>query len=193
MNEENEVLNMISYGRTVFYKTIVGKVYKYLKKHEANTTDSIVIYLMRKSLIKANGRQCGFDSTSACKKALLGLITTGIFNVDKDTWTLNKPKAKDYKQIKVRKYYNKTSRSNLKLPLCSKTSKLFKKIKFLQRGLTEMKKSKDTEMLLLDPFGGFDETDGLIEAAEKVGKEKMLGMIEGYLITTKYCIFICSQ
>ena len=188
MNEENDMLNLIAYGKNVFNKTIVGRVYKYLKKHGIGTTDNIVIYLMRKLVNKGNGQVCDFSSNKVCRKALLGLMTTEIFNVDKDTWTLNKPKAKEYKQIKIRKYYNRTHKTSLKLPLSSKASKLFKKIKFLHRSLSEMKKNKETENLFIDPFCGMDESEGIIQAAGKVGKEKLLGMIEGYLLTTKYCI-----
>lgn len=144
---------------------------------------------MKKPLYKSNGLHYNFDSRTTCRKALMGIIGTGIFSITKDTWTLMKLKAKDYKQVKIRKYYNKSLRLKNRLPLCSKPPKLFKKIKFLQKTMVDMKNKKETENLFNEPFKALDGTEGIIEAAEKMGRQRLLGMLEGFLITTKYCNF----
>lgn len=187
MLEENEVQNIISYGKAMFNKTLVGRVYKYLKKHRTGTTSKLLYYVMKKPLYKSSGLPYNFESKTACRKALMGIIGTRIFSVTKDNWALMKLRAKDYKQVKIRKYYNKSLRQKNRLPLSSKPPKLFKKIKFMQKTVIELKNKKETENLFNEPFKALDGTEGIFEAAEKVGKPRLLGMIEGFLITTKYC------
>ena len=189
MAEENNIQKFITYGKAVFYKTLIGKIYKYLKKYEEATTEKLINYLIKKTLIRGNGKTYQFDSVSSCRQAVCGTSSSGIFDVTKDNWKLIEGKAKLYKQGKVRKYYNKSLRSDNRLPLYVKEPKLFKKIRFLQKHVNEIKSKKTTEGLLSEPLKELEGGEDIKEAAEKIGKGKLFGMIEGYLITTKYCKF----
>jgi hypothetical protein len=189
MTEGNKIERLITQGKTVFYKTITGKVYKYLKKYEEVDTEKLINYLMKKYLVKALGKTYHFENVSACRKALLGITTLGIFDVTKDLWKLIPDKAKEYKQRKIRKYYNKSLRTNFKIPFNPKEPKLFKKIRFLQKNINELKTKKETAGFFSDPFKNLEGGEDIREAVDKIGRNQLLGMIEGYLITTKYCDF----
>lgn len=194
MAEENNIQKLITYGKSIFYKTLIGKLYKYLKKYEEGSTEKLINYLMKKTLIKGNGKTYHFDSVSSCKQGLYGTCTSGIFDVVKDNWKLVLSRAKHYKQVKIRKYYNKSLRHDNKLPLYVKEPKLFKKIRFLQKQLNEMKSKKNTEVVLVEPLKELEGGEDIREAADKIGKAKLFGMIEGYLITTKYCkVYLVSK
>ena len=133
MTQNPNTHDVISYGKAIFYSTLVGKVYKFLKKHTEATTIQLIHQLKSKEFNKSNGRNYSFHDESSIRKALLGLSSTNIFIIDKDTQKLSLCRAKEYKHKKVRKYYNKSVKHNFKLPLLGKRTKLFKKVKLMQR------------------------------------------------------------
>lgn len=186
--QEVQTQNLISYGKQIFYKTLVGKIYKYLKKHEEASTAQLNFLVKGKELIRGNGKTYTLEEDPIIKKSLLGVSSTNIFSITKDLWRLNPKKAKEYKQSKVRKYYNRSLRDQTKLPLMQKSTKLFKKIKLLQKLLTEVK-NRGKKDHFKNPFKKLEGIENVVEAANKLGRHRFLGMIEGYLITTKYCKF----
>ena len=75
------------------------------------------------------------------------------------------------------------------MPYLQKNTKLFKRIKLLQRLTTEVKGRQEYSDVFIHPFKNLDGNETVVEAGNKLGRNKLLGMIEGYLITMKYCIF----
>lgn len=187
MQSEATTQSLITYGKQMFYMTLAGKVYKFLKKHSEASTSTLIQYLQRKELLHSSGKTYMLNGEPAVRQALLGAATSSMFTIIKDTWRLNSQRAKECKRLKIRKHYNRSIRAKHSLPLLTDHPKLFKKIRLLQKLTTELKSNNSTAKALKNPFKKLEGTEDLVKAAQIIGKDQFLGMIEGFLITTKYC------
>ena len=189
MQEETNQINLISCGKKIFNNTLVGKVYRFVKLNRGTTTEQIEDFLNGSEFCKPNGLKYRLEDGKALRQALLGITSTYIFRVTGDLWELNKAKAKNYKKQKIRKYFNKVSRDSITIPKSIKETKLSKKIRLIQFFISELK-SKEGQSKIFDyPFKNLNGDEDIIEAESKLGQERLLGMVQGFVLTSKFCKF----
>lgn len=187
MQPEADKYSLLQVGKELFYKSLVGLLYRQINNNLYLTTDQLLAFLRNNEIQKHNGKTYTLEDEESARQALFGTISTNVFKVVKDTWTINKDKAKAYKHHKIRKYCNTSAKSSSFVPVLNKTTRLSKRISMLERLLAEVEAKPGNEKILKHPFEALEGSESIIEAGEKIGKEKFIGIIEGYLITTKYC------
>jgi hypothetical protein len=187
MIETFQKINSLSHAKTMYYKTLVGIVHKHLKKIKQASTDELLVYIKSKEIVRPTGQKYEINDDIVAHKSLLGITSTHIFNLSRDIWTLNEERAREYKSEKVKKYSRKYFRTNTSLPLLPKASKLLRNMQLIHSFTLEMKSKDQTKDLFINPFKILDGDENIIQAGAKIGKDQLIGMIEGYLITSKYC------
>ena len=73
------------------------------------------------------------------------------------------------------------------IPFIPSKKKVFKKVKLLQKLSQELKNKKESFNSF--PLKGLNGDESINEAEKMIGKNRLFGLIEGYLITVKYCKF----
>ena len=183
----SEKVELIEYGKNFYSHTLTGVVHKYLKEYQKASTTELMNFVKNKELFKSNRKKYSLNEDSAIFQALLGLSSTNIFNISKDSWSLNEAKAKEYKKLKIRKYCNDLLKKEKNIPFIPSKKKVFKKVKLLQKLSQELKNKKESFNSF--PLKGLNGDESINEAEKMIGKNRLFGLIEGYLITVKYCKF----
>lgn len=116
------------------------------------------------------------------------LASVGCFKESDDCWSLDKIQAEAYRENCIKQINRRTCRTRveLSLPERSRKNKLDRMVQMLDKFVMSMNKEPLMKSVFSNPFAKFTGSEDLLEASSILGKERLIGVLQGFELVKQY-------
>lgn len=171
-----------------FYKTLPGFLINYIET-QGPTLETELVKLLSEHLTHLRNAS-GTIYKNSPLKCLQGICRMPVFNVANGMWKINPEEVALYRDnfiIKARKRINSKERDKKGL---RKTERI---VQLLRSYSSKLSKDPRTERLIKNPLKELTGSEDIQEAAQKIGYERLIGIMQAYSVVSKHFIMLMKK
>lgn len=164
-----------------FYKTLPGFLIQLLE-NQGPTPEKELIDLLSKNLSSLRST-CGSVYKNTPLRCLNGICKMPIFSVENNIWSLKMDEVIKYREKFIQKCKKTAKPHEGEKKGIRKSERI---INTLKNYSLQLAKDSRTEILIKNPLKELTGDEDLVEAAKKIGHERLIGILQSYSVVSKY-------
>ena len=180
--------------KKLYKNTLPGAVITFIKERDEVSVEELISHVSQVYSSLRNVSGCKYKGKNL-KKIVFGLLSASVFNVKSDYISLNPDLLEEYEKNRIESIEIHRKRNKYKSKLAPEVSKNLTEVhvSLIERFCDKFKRDREFSNLFENAFKVLGKQkikldDSYEDAGAKVGYERLIGMIQGYEITKKFCI-----